>query len=143
MAWQNLVERYLAPRFSEAVSAPIATIYFQHQPQPMRILHTADWHLGLRLNGRYRHDEQEAVLDELCRIADDQQIDAVVIAGDVFDTYNPPTESESLFYRTMTRLSNGGPTPTRSKSALAASSSRTRCGRTSNAPLNASKRPMR
>ncbi len=108
MAWQNLVERYLAPRFSEAVSAPIATIYFQHQPQPMRILHTADWHLGLRLNGRYRHDEQEAVLDELCRIADDQQIDAVVIAGDVFDTYNPPTESESLFYRTMTRLSNGG-----------------------------------
>lgn len=74
----------------------------------MRILHTADWHLGRRLDGRYRHDEQEAVLDELCRIADDEQIDAVVIAGDVFDTYNPPTESEALFYRTMTRLSDGG-----------------------------------
>ncbi|MCC7439654.1 MAG: exonuclease SbcCD subunit D [Armatimonadetes bacterium] len=74
----------------------------------MRILHTADWHLGHRLQGHYRHDEQAAVLDELCHIADDQQIDAVVIAGDVFDAYNPPTESESLFYRTMTRLSNGG-----------------------------------
>lgn len=74
----------------------------------MRILHTADWHLGRRLDGRYRHDEQEAVLDELCHLANDQQIDAVVIAGDVFDTYNPPTESEALFYRTMTRLSDHG-----------------------------------
>ena len=74
----------------------------------MRILHTADWHLGRRLEGRSRHDEQERVLDDLCRIADDEAVDAVIVAGDVFDAYNPPAESEGLFYRTMTRLSDGG-----------------------------------
>lgn len=74
----------------------------------MRILHTADWHLGRKLEGRTRHDEQEQVLEEICRIADEEAIDAVLIAGDVFDAYNPPAESEALFYRTMIRLSNGG-----------------------------------
>lgn len=74
----------------------------------MRILHTADWHLGRRLEGRSRHEEQEKVLDEICRIVDDEAIDAVIVAGDVFDAYNPPAESEALFYRTMTRLSDGG-----------------------------------
>lgn len=74
----------------------------------MRILHTADWHLGRRLEGRSRHEEQERVLDEICHIVDDGAIDAVIVAGDVFDAYNPPAESEALFYRTMTRLSNGG-----------------------------------
>lgn len=91
---------------------PIIPFHFQNLFQnlfpPMRILHTADWHLGRRLKEHYRHDEQEAVLDELCQIANEEKIDAVVIAGDVFDVYNPPTESESLFYRTMTRLSDGG-----------------------------------
>ncbi len=74
----------------------------------MRILHTADWHLGRKLEGRSRHDEQEQVLDEICRIADEEAVDAVVVAGDVFDAYNPPAESEALFYRTMTQLSDGG-----------------------------------
>lgn len=74
----------------------------------MRILHTADWHLGRRLEGRSRHEEQERVLGEICRIVDDEAIDAVIVAGDVFDAYNPPAESEALFYRTMTRLSDGG-----------------------------------
>ncbi len=74
----------------------------------MRILHTADWHLGRRLEGRSRHDEQVAALDEICRIAEEEHADAVVVAGDIFDTYHPPTESESLFYRTMTRLADRG-----------------------------------
>ena len=74
----------------------------------MRILHTADWHLGRRLEGRGRHDEQVAAMDEICAIADEEHVDVVLVAGDVFDTYNPPAESEALFYRTMTRLANGG-----------------------------------
>jgi exonuclease SbcD len=72
-----------------------------------RILHTADWHLGRRLEGRSRHDEQAAVLDEICRIADDERVDVVLIAGDVFDSFVPPAESEALFYRTMARLADG------------------------------------
>lgn len=74
----------------------------------MRILHTADWHLGRKLEGRNRHDEQVQALDEICRIADEESVDAVLIAGDVFDSYNPPAESEGLFYQTMTRLADGG-----------------------------------
>lgn len=74
----------------------------------MKLLHTADWHLGRKLEGRYRHDEQTAVMDEICRIAEDENVDAVLIAGDVYDTFNPPAESEALFYETMTRMSNGG-----------------------------------
>jgi exonuclease SbcD len=74
----------------------------------MRILHTADWHLGRKLEGRSRHDEQENVLDEICRIADEESVDAVLVAGDVFDTYNPPADAEALFYRTMTRLADQG-----------------------------------
>lgn len=47
-------------------------------------------------------------MDDICRIADEEAADAVLIAGDVFDSYNPPAESEALFYRTMTRLADGG-----------------------------------
>lgn len=74
----------------------------------LKVLHTADWHLGRKLEGRSRHAEQEIALDEICRIVEQEGVDCVVIAGDVFDTYNPPVESESLFYTTMTRLADGG-----------------------------------
>jgi exonuclease SbcD len=74
----------------------------------MKILHTADWHLGRKLEGCSRHDEQVPVLDDICRIADEEAVDVVVIAGDLFDSYNPPAESEALCYRTLTRLSHGG-----------------------------------
>lgn len=72
-----------------------------------RILHTADWHLGRRLEGRSRHDEQAAVLAEICGIAEQEQVDVVVVAGDVFDSFVPPAEAEALFYRTMATLSDG------------------------------------
>jgi DNA repair protein SbcD/Mre11 len=73
----------------------------------IRILHTADWHLGRRLEGRPRHDEQVAVLDEICGIADSEKVDVVLIAGDVFDAFVPPAEAEALFYKTMARLADG------------------------------------
>jgi exonuclease SbcD len=74
----------------------------------MKILHTADWHLGKRLEQFSRLEEQTAVLIEICDIADEQQIDAVIIAGDLFDTFNPATEAIDLFYKTLKRLSNNG-----------------------------------
>jgi DNA repair protein SbcD/Mre11 len=72
----------------------------------MKILHSADWHLGKKLEGYYRLDEQKEVLNEICGIADIENVDAVLIAGDIFDTYNPPTEAIELFYRTVHRLAN-------------------------------------
>jgi exonuclease SbcD len=77
----------------------------------MRILHTSDWHLGKRLDDYSRLDEQREVLDEIVEIANEQDVDAVLIAGDLFDTYNPPTEAVDLFYRCLKRLTNNGSRP--------------------------------
>jgi DNA repair protein SbcD/Mre11 len=74
----------------------------------MKLLHTSDWHLGKYLNNFSRHPEQQDVLQEICEIADQEQVNAILVAGDLFDTYNPPTESTELFYKTLKRLSNNG-----------------------------------
>lgn len=77
----------------------------------MRILHTADWHLGRSLEGRSRLEEQAQFLDELVKIVEEEKIDVVLMAGDAFDTVNPPAAAESLFYESISRLSNGGKRP--------------------------------
>ena len=77
----------------------------------MKLLHTSDWHLGKRLEDFLRMEEQQAVLQEICEIAELEQVDVVLIAGDLFDTFNPPTEAVDLFYRTLKRLSNNGNRP--------------------------------
>ena len=77
----------------------------------VKILHTADWHLGKRLNHFSRFEEQKAVLEEISTLADQQKADLVLIAGDLFDAFNPPTEALELFYKTLKNLSNNGKRP--------------------------------
>lgn len=77
----------------------------------MKILHTSDWHLGKRLDDFSRVEEQQAVLSEICEIAEREQVYAVLVAGDLFDTFNPPTEAVDLFYKTLKRLTNKGQRP--------------------------------
>jgi exonuclease SbcD len=77
----------------------------------MRILHTADWHLGKKLDHFSRLEEQRIVTDEICRIADDQNADLIIVAGDLFDTFNPPVEAVDLLYKTLKRLTNNGKRP--------------------------------
>lgn len=74
----------------------------------MKILHTADWHLGKRLHEFSRIEEQREVLEEICQIAEEQDVDAVLIAGDLYDTFNPSNEAIELFYKTLHRLAAGG-----------------------------------
>ena len=74
----------------------------------LRVLHTADWHLGRTLEGRGRLDEQAAVLEEICELAEAEAADLVLIAGDVYDSVNPPAAAEELFYGTLERLSAAG-----------------------------------
>jgi exonuclease SbcD len=74
----------------------------------MRILHTADWHLGRTLEGRSRLEEQAAFIDELVAIVRDQEIDVILMAGDVYDSVNPPAAAEQLFFEALSRLSDGG-----------------------------------
>ena len=77
----------------------------------VKILHTADWHLGKKLDAFSRLEEQIEVMDEICSIADEQNVDLVLVAGDLFDTFNPPVEAIDLFYRTLKRLSKNGLRP--------------------------------
>ncbi|AJS57693.1 exonuclease SbcCD subunit D [Paenibacillus sp. IHBB 10380] len=74
----------------------------------MRILHTGDWHFGRTLEGRSRMKEQEDFVDELVRMADDQQADVILMAGDVYDSVNPPAAAEQLFYEAAARLTADG-----------------------------------
>lgn len=74
----------------------------------MKILHTADWHLGKRLDRFERLDEQRLVMAEICDIAEREQVQLVLIAGDLFDTYNPPAQATELFYKTVKRLAADG-----------------------------------
>ncbi len=74
----------------------------------MKILHTSDWHLGKYLNSFSRLDEQKEIMDEICEVAENENIDAVLIAGDLFDSYNPSNDAVELFYKTIKRLSNNG-----------------------------------
>lgn len=77
----------------------------------MKILHTADWHLGKKLEGFSRLEEQRKVLTEICDITEQEEVDAVCIAGDLFDTPNPSIEALELFYQTLKRLTNHGNRP--------------------------------
>jgi exonuclease SbcD len=77
----------------------------------LKILHTSDWHLGKTLEGRQRIAEQKQFTNELCRIAQAENADLIIIAGDIYDSSNPPAAAEQLFYRSVTKLSNGGKRP--------------------------------
>ena len=77
----------------------------------MKLLHTSDWHLGKRLGDFSRFEEQQAVMQEICDIADRELADAILVAGDLFDSFNPPTEAVDLFYKTLRKLSKNGSRP--------------------------------
>lgn len=75
----------------------------------MRFLHTGDWHVGKTLRGRSRADEHRTVLAEIADIADESQVDAVLVAGDLFDTAAPGPESEEIVYEVLLRLARDRP----------------------------------
>ncbi len=63
-----------------------------------RVLHTADWHLGKTLNDQSRDEEHELFLNWLLKIIGEHAVDVLVIAGDVFDSANPPQSAQSRYY---------------------------------------------
>jgi len=74
----------------------------------MKLLHTADWHLGKRLEHFSRLEEQRAVLDEICQLTEREDPDVVLVAGDLYDQVNPSVEATELLYRTLKRLAADG-----------------------------------
>jgi len=71
----------------------------------VKFLHTADWHLGRSLYGRKRYDEFSAFLDWLGDVIEEERIDALLVAGDVFDTSTPSNRAQELYYRFLCRVS--------------------------------------
>lgn len=65
----------------------------------MRLLHTSDWHLGQNFFGFSRHYEHQQFLDWLLITLKEQYIDVLLIAGDIFDTANPPSSAQQQFYK--------------------------------------------
>lgn len=70
----------------------------------MRLLHTADWHLGRTLHGASLLQAQAVVLEQLLELASSERPDAIIVAGDVFDRAYPPLAAVELFDETITRL---------------------------------------
>lgn len=70
----------------------------------MRLLHTSDWHIGRQLHGVSLIEDQRYVLDQIVTIADVEAVDAVIIAGDLYDRAIPPADAVSLMGETLRRL---------------------------------------
>ena len=71
----------------------------------MKILHTSDWHLGRSLYGRKRYEEFAQFLDWLIDTIEEEGIDLLLVAGDVFDTSTPSNRAQALYYRFLNRVS--------------------------------------
>ena len=71
-------------------------------------MHTADWHVGKTLKGRDRLDEQRAVLAEIVQVAEANQVDAVLVAGDVYESSAPSAQAQYLVVQTLLRLRQAG-----------------------------------
>src|SRR5712691_7841193 len=74
----------------------------------MRLLHTGDWHVGKTIRGRSRAAEFEAVLGEVVGIALQEGVDAVLVAGDIYDHRSPPPEADLLVFEALVRMYEAG-----------------------------------
>jgi exonuclease SbcD len=74
----------------------------------MKLIHTSDWHIGKTLKSRDRLDEQRAVLAEIAQIAEEHQVDAVLVAGDVYESWAPSAQAQQLVIQTLLRLRQAG-----------------------------------
>lgn len=74
----------------------------------MKLLHTSDWHVGKTLKGRHRLDEQREVLNEIVELAIAHEVDAIMIAGDVYENVSPTADAQQLVVRTLLRLARAG-----------------------------------
>jgi len=77
----------------------------------MRLIHTADWHLGRIFHGVHLTEDQGCVLDQLVAVVKESKVDAVLVAGDVYDRAVPPSEAVRLLDDVLSRLVLGCKVP--------------------------------
>jgi len=71
---------------------------------PLKLLHTSDWHIGRTLYGRKRYEEFEAFLIWLAETIQQNEIDVLLVAGDIFDTSAPSNRAQELYYRFLCQV---------------------------------------
>ncbi len=72
----------------------------------MKVLHTSDWHIGRMLYGRKRYEEFEAFLGWMAETIDQEQVDVLLVAGDIFDTSTPSNRAQKLYYQFLCQVAN-------------------------------------
>jgi len=72
----------------------------------MKLLHTSDWHIGRALYGRKRYEEFDAFLNWLAALIEQENIDVLLVAGDVFDSSTPSNRAQELYYRFLCRVAS-------------------------------------
>lgn len=77
--------------------------------QMLKIIHTADWHIGQYFFGYNRKEEHTFFFNWLKKILKEQQADVLLVAGDVFDSPNPSAESQKIYYRFLREVTNENP----------------------------------
>ena len=70
----------------------------------MRIFHMADWHIGKLVNGFYMTEDQEYVIEELCKAIEEKKPDVLIIAGDLYDRAIPPVHAVELLNKSLIRI---------------------------------------
>jgi len=74
----------------------------------MRLLHTSDWHVGRTIHRRQRLDETKAALSEIVEIAQREEVDLILLCGDIFESFSPSAEAERVVYDTLLAFSSAG-----------------------------------
>jgi len=72
----------------------------------VKILHTSDWHIGRMLYGRKRYEEFDAFLNWMTETIDQEQVDVLLVAGDIFDTSTPSNRAQKLYYQLLCQVAN-------------------------------------
>jgi exonuclease SbcD len=72
----------------------------------LKLLHTSDWHLGQKFMGKSREEEHQAFLQWLLETIESENIEALIVAGDIFDTGTPSNYALELYYNFLTKLSS-------------------------------------
>src|SRR5690348_323979 len=74
--------------------------------EEMKLLHTSDWHVGKTIKGNSRIEEHRAVLAEIVDIAKEEEVDVVLVVGDLFESAAPTPEAQSVVWDTLLALRN-------------------------------------
>ena len=70
----------------------------------MKIIHTADWHIGKKLHKHELSQDFDLFIDWLCELLKKEKIDLLLVSGDVFDLANPSSEARAQYYRALIKL---------------------------------------